>query len=483
MNDFITIITDNDLDGAMCALLVELAHPNNTVLKYFSGKKSDELVNIVINNGTVNLMEHFYIADVNIDIMTADRINRYILPNGKHLKDITTFKDHHEESLPLCRLDFKEWAEVDIETNETKIYNECGASLLFKYLDNTIQSIYSNRQYTSIKRMVEAVTYYDTWKWFQNESTDILPLYYNILLNILGLEKFVEIFKYNIFKCDRTADEVFGDYHQKVQGAHEIIKLKIDKYIELAKREPNQYYINEYKVCALYCDSYISEIGNYICKYTDIDICALFNYEKIALRTNNPKIDLITPATKLGGGGRGMSANFPIKDLSQFIELKQFIISSFNNDTSNEKLHFKVINGVHNGLEQGETFTEPKIFETIIQPDESRNAKDDLSSAIDDLDIQGTDTSDVTTKNLVPEVNWEEESRKAEEIKAQEYAEQLANNPLLDEDLKDIEPVEIEESEPEFIVPKPKVNVPNKNRNNNGNNKKRKKPNIKPQNY
>ena len=470
MNDLITIVTDNDLDGAMCALLVELAYPKTTIFKYFAAKESDKMVNSLIDNNYINANKHFFIADVNISTQTADKINRFTINNGKHLKDITVYKDHHEESLSLCRDEFKDWAEVDIEANDSKLYKECGASLLFKHLNTDIQSIYSYSQYESIKKMVDSVAEYDTWRWFNNEKTNLVPLYYNILLNILGINSFIDTFKHFIFNKGKTAGYVFDIYLPKIQGGYALIQLKIERYLKLAKKQENRCVIGNYNICVLDCDSYVSEIANYICKYTDIDICVLYHDGKVSLRTNNPKIDIVTPVIKLGGGGRGMSSSFmDTNTLSlQFSSIKSVLKGLFGDSSNDENRKINV--KVHDIKKENIKF-------------ENTVTSNDIGSVIDDLDIQGSDISGVTTKDIIPEVDWEDEIKKGERTKEEELEELSKLNGSPDEDdYKEIDLVEEPDKEEiGFVAPKPKVQV-NKPKNPNIS-KKKKKPNIKPQAY
>ena len=85
------VVTDDDLDGAVCGLLVQLAFPTSAVEVYYSGNKSDKTVNALLDNKDVEHCKKLFIADVSITKETASRINNIQYGNKKLSEKVVLF--------------------------------------------------------------------------------------------------------------------------------------------------------------------------------------------------------------------------------------------------------------------------------------------------------------------------------------------------------------------------------------------------------
>ena len=157
-----------------------------------------------------------------------------------------------------------------------------------------------------IKKVVKDTKEYDTWAWF-NKTKNHHSLFLNVLLQLKGIAKFVEEF----ISCANRGSvltDVYRNNAGQVNGVIGMINKKTNRYISNASNSHYQINFNGYKACLLYCDEFLSEIGNYICRdCKDVDIAILWNYNKIGFRTNLPGINLPKIVSKYGGNGRGRS--------------------------------------------------------------------------------------------------------------------------------------------------------------------------------
>ena len=480
------VVTDDDLDGAICGLLVKLAFPTSAVEVYYAGNKSDKTVNALLDNKDVEHCKKLFIADVSITKETASRINNIQYGNEK-LSEKVIFRDHHLSTIFLNSDEYK-WAYVDSEESEDDIYNECGASLLFKDLKDQIKMNHSRPVYESIKKVVKDTKEYDTWAWF-NKTKNHHSLFLNVLLQLKGITKFVEEFM-SCANRGSVLTEVYRNNAGQVNGVIGIIDKKTNRYISNASNPQYQINFNGYNACLLYCDEFLSEIGNYICRdCKDIDIAILWNYKKICFRTNLPGINLPKIVSKYGGNGRGMSASITLnqEELQKGISglLHELIFCNKNIKTEEEKPLIIKEEPVTNTKKGSVNVNEEPVSITPasidVEPVNNLEEDNDISNVIDTVLSKGTDISGVTTIGLSPELDWEYE--KAESERRQNEEESLRYEKFLEqkfeEDASEIGPQKLEANQVEEVE-EPVIPQQRHDNRPNMNGQKKKKKNFKP---
>ena len=140
----VVMITDNDLDGAMCAALARIANVKDSdiFIKFVdSDKDADKFTNIVIDNGYVLDAKAFYITDVSINIETAEKIRCTHMDDNRLLSSITILRDHHQQSAHLNNKLYSTWANVSLENSDTDIYETCASTLFFEALKEKLSSL------------------------------------------------------------------------------------------------------------------------------------------------------------------------------------------------------------------------------------------------------------------------------------------------------------------------------------------------------
>lgn len=418
----VVMITDNDLDGAMCAALARIANvkADDIFIKFVdSDKDADKFTNIVIDNGYVLDAKAFYITDVSITIETAEKIRCTYMDDNRLLSSITILRDHHHQSAHLNNKLYSTWANVSLENSDTDIYETCASTLFFDALKEKLSSLLSHDQYNELHDLVYKVRDYDTWKWFQTQ--DMEPVRLNLLCRyILTPETFSKTIATAVINGE--VKHVLSYYNPGINAMQNFMFNEIDKHEKKAMEDLTEF--EGYTAAAVYAEIFKSEIGNYICKRNaDIDIAMIGDDKKISLRTNKIGLKLPTLAKKYGGGGRGMSASIPIdKDFKLYkysfdveptkkevkvphiMETERFVNDKSKEKTENKEERWSISEEELNGVEE-------EVFDDLSEMDE----------AINNVDLKETSNEEPVTE--YPEIDYELEARKQKEIEEANLAE------------------------------------------------------------
>lgn len=432
----IVMITDNDLDGAMCAALARIANvkADDIFIKFVdSDKDADKFTNIVINNGYVLDAKAFYITDVSISIDTAEKIRCVHMNDTRPLSSITILRDHHHQSAHLINKLYSTWANISLENSDTDIYETCASTLFFDALKEKLSSLLSHDQYNELHDLVYKVRDYDTWKWFQTQ--DMEPVRLNLLCNyILTPETFSKTIATAIINGELK--HVLSYYNLAINGMQNFMFKEIDRHEKKAMEDLSEF--EGYTAASVYAEIFKSEIGNYICKRnTDVDIAMIKDDKKISLRTNKIGLKLPELAKKYGGGGRGMSASIPIDKDFKFYKYSSDIEPSGKKDkvphlketerivndepkenTKNKEERWSISEEELNGVEE-------EVFDDLSEMDE----------AINNVALKETSNEEPVTE--YPEIDYELEARKQKEIEEANLAEVkeiIENSTRIDEE-------------------------------------------------
>ena len=480
----IVMITDNDLDGAMCAALARIANVNDSdiFVKFVdSDKDADKFTNIVIDNGYVLDAQAFYITDVSINIETAEKIRCTRMKNDRLLSSITILRDHHQQSAHLNNKLYSTWSNVSLENSDTDIYETCASTLFFDALKEKLSSLLSHDQYNELYDLVYKVRDYDTWKWFQTQNME--PVRLNLLCRyVLTPETFSKTIATAVINGELR--HVLSYYNPGINAMQKFMFNEIDRHEKKAMENLTGF--EGYTAASVYAEIFKSEIGNYICKRNEnVDIAMVNDDKKISLRTNKIGLKLPELAKKYGGGGRGMSASIPIdKDFKLYkysfdiepsekevkvprlMGTERFVNDEPKEKTKKEEERWSISEEELNGVEED-------VFDDLSEMDE----------AINNVPLKETSNEEPVTE--YPEINYELEARKQKEIEEANLAEVkeiIENSNRIDKE-ETQEVTSVSEELEEVPITKHANNTTNNknntirvsnNRNNNRNNNKKK---------
>ena len=154
----IKLFTHTDLDGIGCAILAYLAFGRENVdVEYCDYKNINENVREFYLNERDKIYDVALITDISINEEVAEQLNMIVEIDGRWI-----LLDHHATALGLNKY---KWCTVKV-TNESTGINTSGTELLyqrllrFDYFDP-----YNKRVCNNIRRFVDIVRDYDTWRW------------------------------------------------------------------------------------------------------------------------------------------------------------------------------------------------------------------------------------------------------------------------------------------------------------------------------
>lgn len=417
----IVMITDNDLDGAMCAALARIANvkDNDIFIKFVdSDNDADKFTNIVINNGYVLDAKAFYITDVSISIDTAEKIRCTHMDDNRLLSSITILRDHHHQSAHLNNPLYSTWAKVSLENSDNDIYETCASTLFFDAIKEKLSCILSHDQYNELQDLVYKVRDYDTWRWFQTQ--DMEPVRLNLLCRyILTPETFSKTIATAVINT--KLKHVLSYYNPAINTMQGFMFKEIDRHEKKAME--NLFEFEGYTAASVYAEIFKSEIGNYICKRNEnVDIAMVNDDKKVSLRTNRVGLKLPELVKKYGGGGRGMSASIPVdKDF-------KFYKYSFDIKPSEKEVKVPSIMETKRYKEEPVEKSNNKEEKWSISEDElngdTEYINDDfteLDDAINNVPLKETSNEEPVTE--YPEIDYELEARKQKEIEEANLAE------------------------------------------------------------
>lgn len=299
----VKLFTHTDLDGVGAAILAKAVYGNNVDIEYCEYDNINKKLENFINNEEYNKYSRIYIVDISFN----EEIGKLLdIINSKYTRILMV--DHHPTAKWISKK--YKWATILEEIDNDKV---CGTYLFHILL------IGENRANLEILRrfedFVEKVRRYDTWEWI-TKYNDIIPKQLNDMLQILGIERFVE--KYLSF---------FEKYKKVWFSKSDILLLtlrqeEIDRYIEKKEKQIIMMEMQNYKVGIVFGDRFRSELGNILAKrHPELDFIAIIDPStNVSLRTIKDDIDLGLIAKKFGGGGHPKAAGFTItKDIKKEI--------------------------------------------------------------------------------------------------------------------------------------------------------------------
>lgn len=296
----IKLFTHTDLDGIGCAVLAYLAFGKENVdVEYCDYKNVDEKVReFYLHNDTA--YDAIYITDISLKEETAGDIDRWIDIDKVELLD------HHATALWMNKYD---WCDVKVEvygikTSGTQQFYD--RLMCCEYLDCNDSNL------KHIRRFVEIVRDYDTWRWKEElGEAGLVCKQLNDLFHIYGRYVFIDwvIDKIKLpshlfdFPAFDGADKLLLEQKQK----------DIDTYIDIKNKQLNiciDKFGHLYGV--VFAERYFSELGNRLSElYPDLEYIAMIDIcsGTVSYRTVHEGIDLGGEiAHSFGGGGHKKAA-------------------------------------------------------------------------------------------------------------------------------------------------------------------------------
>lgn len=290
----VRLFTHTDLDGVGCAILAKMAFVENVEISYCDYDKINQEVKEYILKKKYHDMIH--LTDISVNDTIAMDLN--MIPN-------VTLLDHHPTAAYLNKYS---WAKVDCRDKNERNMKTCGTEMYYHWLVNKGYL----QQNDFLISFVSIVRDWDTWRWVELGAKGTISKNVNDLLGIYGIHRFI----------DKVFDKIFDDNttFKLTRQEEELLDIKQDEVDRMIDRKSSEVMIFEkdgYQFGAVYCDKYISEIGNVLCYvFGQLDFIALFdmNSGKVHLRAAKNDIDVGKIAAKHGGGGHPKSAAFVIRE-------------------------------------------------------------------------------------------------------------------------------------------------------------------------
>lgn len=288
----IKLFTHIDLDGVGCAVLAKLAFKDDVDIEYCDFNDNE------INKKVLDYINHdnkafIYITDISVNEEVAKLLDK---------RGNVQLLDHHPTALNLNKYN---WCKVitgclnvdGIKTSGTEMfYYWLGIN---GYLDDELEN---NKL---LKKFVELVRDYDTWRWTEFGDEGILCKQINDLLYIYGKEKFIswcisKIYYNNSLELNDT-DKLLLNIKQK----------EIDNYIEKKDKQLFILPMCGYNAGFVFAEKYFNELGNKLCKkHPEVDFIVMIDMDgTISYRTIREDLDLGQKIAKqFGGGGHPKAA-------------------------------------------------------------------------------------------------------------------------------------------------------------------------------
>lgn len=266
------LITHNDLDGCVCAILFKTVFSDGV---YYL--ENYDTVDERIKKALENNPEILYITDISPSEEVAKIVNCHsFYCEGSEVYQKVFLFDHHKTALDLRNY---LWAQVD------PAY--CGARLFYEYLKRYQPVLYPYGE------LVWYANDYDLWHHKSSHSAVL-----NSLLYTIGHERFINRFLQNpsveLAEAEKYLLEIEKEKEEKyVQEAVEATKVFDTFAITIAER-------------------YTSQIGQKMLEVYPIDIAVIINARKGTVSFRSKETDVSTLAKNFGGGGHPKSAGFTL---------------------------------------------------------------------------------------------------------------------------------------------------------------------------
>lgn len=324
------IYTHSDLDGLGCAILANLAFGvNNIDIEYCKNPEdlSKRLLDAYQNKSIFNY-NLVYITDCSIP--KNDSVLQYV----NKYNNVRLF-DHHQTALYLNKEKnkFGQWANVSIKLNNKLT---CGTELWYNFLKR--KNMFKNKQ--GYPFFVEQIRLLDTWDWAKN--TSLIPYYFDVLVNILGVSTFVSTYTDRLNKKDINELTIFNQYERDLID-YEVKKIDKDVY----NKEQTAKIItmsNNKKYIVSFVDRNQSVLGNKLCSLSNDDdnilASILFNLDKGTISFRSLGENDCSKIANLysGGGHKNASGGYIDKEtIDEIIGLLMKKLGSISEISSIEK--------------------------------------------------------------------------------------------------------------------------------------------------
>jgi hypothetical protein len=260
-------LTHTDLDGVSCGLLLKKFYKDNIETLFVNYNNIDEVLK---NN------YHQYESIIFSDVTPSESALSSI--KNVHI----TIIDHHRTSEKLRK--YADTWKHDIDYS--------GTYLVLQYLENDC-----GFDLSEYHEFVECVNDFDLWHHKRAESSKLNNLFY-----MIGIERFFNRFLNN-------PSIKFTEIEQFVI---DIKEEDVERYIKATEKNVEfDVDSNGNKFAVLFCEKYISQVGDHYVKNYGVDYIILINAQNksVSLRSR-PGIDISNLAVKNGGGGHKNASGF-----------------------------------------------------------------------------------------------------------------------------------------------------------------------------
>ena len=317
------LFTHDDLDGAGCRIVYELAH-------HHLEKGKDYMVFNCPNNGADNAVMDCIekgLIDKNTEICFGDIVaSRETLEHLVNNYSMPKIWDHHRTNF------FTTWVvpeAVIVPENDFGVM-QSGTSLMYQHFSLVNELNVKNEKL--LDKLIDTIRSYDTFEWKETNNLDAKKL--NILFSLLGMEVFCNEYIARV-NSDDTSDDIITD------GDIKFVNAKIDYEQRIIDGvTPDDVYrvsVNGLKTAFILggMGVNVSELAHqFLTKYPDdFDMFASFNLWRggeFQFRTIKDDLDIGKDvAALIGGGGHPKAAGAPLGDEIRH-ELLKLLIMKMN---------------------------------------------------------------------------------------------------------------------------------------------------------
>lgn len=313
------LFTHDDLDGAGCRIVYELAHKDlekgidYLIVNCSNGGVDNDVIK-TLDNGIIDKDTKIYFGDIVASREVLERIvNEFSMP---------IILDHHRTNF------FATWIvpeAVIVPENELGVM-QSGTSLVYQHFSSIGDIDVKNKEF--LAEFVDTIRSYDTYEWKETNNINAKKL--NTLFTLLGMERF----------CEQYIKRITTD------DSSDIISIEDIKFVE-AKLENEQRIIDSITPDDVYHTEVngfktafalggfgvnVSELSHqFLTKYPEFDIFANFTLFSggglFSFRTIRDDLDIGKDiAVPIGGGGHPKAAGAPLGE-----EIREHIVNMLIN--------------------------------------------------------------------------------------------------------------------------------------------------------
>ncbi len=302
----IKMFTHTDLDGVGCAILAYLAFGRENVdVEYCDYSNVNDKVEDFFVNGCAGEYDKVFITDISISNELAQAIDKYAVDGLWHLFD------HHNTAIYLNAYD---WCQVLDVTPITHI-KTCGTELFYKYLHVVLDMFQCMNTWSqeNIKKFVETVRDWDTWRWKELGSDGFISKLVNDLFNIYGREEFINWVIWKQVPIKLQTMRKFPSFTITDWALLKQLQKNIARYVEEKSKQLVQRVDEAGRTYGIiFAERYFSELGNRLCEMNpELAYIVMIDISngKVSYRTIRDDIDLGGEiAHAYGGGGHPKAA-------------------------------------------------------------------------------------------------------------------------------------------------------------------------------